>query len=162
MAAAPQPKHPSQAHYSSVRPHGGVAVPLPGDELLTPIAPKSSKRSSYSAKPLAQQAKFTQARQRMQAYHRRLAWVGTICFAVFVCFGLFQVSRAMLENTMDLAKLARESARVAHAQQQAKHQEGMLKNAMAYYQSAYGREALARDYLRVAGPNDIIVRLESL
>lgn len=139
------------------------AQPELHEVVLTPLTPDHFPQQPqyvYGQRSLSD--RVVQARQRAALHRQRLAWVGSLCFSVFLVFGLFQVSRALLENTTDIFKLQREAATVAQVNTYAQHQQQNLDDAIGYYASAEGTEAMIRDYLNAVGPNEILVSLESL
>lgn len=151
MALSAQQLHHQQGYYQA----------LPLEEVLSPIAP-TPQHPSTAERHHHKATKYYQARQRVAKHHQRLAWLGTVCFTVFLVFGLLQVSRSLVENVVDLAKLGTEAASVNHIQGKAQSQQVFLTDAIAYYQSPQGTEALVRNYLNAAGPNEILVSLDAL
>lgn len=143
----------------------GYYHPLPLEEVLTPIAPNSISpvpQHLPSGEYHQKAAKYQQARQRVARHQSRLAWLGTVCFTVFLVFGLLQVTRSLVENVADLAKLGAETTSVSEIQHKAQSQQAFLSDAINYYQSPQGTEALVRNYLNAAGPNEILISLDAL
>lgn len=123
------------------------------DALLAPLPYGESLPTQPQADPRQQRV-----RQLSPRKPSRLAWAGQLSMLIFLSFGLLQLSRALLENLSDIWLLSQEASHITAYHDAAASTQHQLANAIRYYGSAQGQQALIRNELGYVSGNEILVK----
>ena len=138
-ASAPAPSFGYDAAPNTI--NTDILAPLPYG---APIAP-SVKRDP-------------RVRQLTQRKPSRFAWLGQLSMLLFLGFGLLQLTRALAENMSDIWLLSQEASHIVAYHEAATTTQSQLANALRYYSSQQGQQALIRNELGYVSDDEILIK----
>jgi len=122
------------------------------DTVLAPL-PYSDPLHQTQIEPRQQRV-----RQLSPRKPSRLAWAGQLSMLIFLGFGLLQLTRALVENLSDILLLSQEASHITAYHDAAANTQHQLANAIRYYGSPQGQQALIRNELGYVSGNEILVK----